>query len=79
MAEYTLEEKDGFTVIGMGTELKSNYTDYDGFIDIVPVAQLFQLKNTSPHSNVMDLKSLETTDLMWSQYGTPCVLQASKR
>lgn len=30
MAEYTLEEKDGFTVIGIGTELKSDYTDYAG-------------------------------------------------
>ncbi|MGG4490904.1 GyrI-like domain-containing protein [Metabacillus idriensis] len=30
MATYTLEEKDGFTVIGLGTELKSDYTDYEG-------------------------------------------------
>lgn len=30
MANYTLEEKDGFTVIGLGTELKSHYTDYAG-------------------------------------------------
>jgi predicted transcriptional regulator YdeE len=30
MANYTLEEKEGFTVIGLGTELKSNYTDYEG-------------------------------------------------
>lgn len=30
MANYTLEEKDGFTVLGIGTELKSNYTDYAG-------------------------------------------------
>ncbi|MHA6528807.1 GyrI-like domain-containing protein [Paenibacillus sp. BAC0078] len=30
MAEYTLIEKDGFTVIGLGTELKSDYTDYAG-------------------------------------------------
>ena len=30
MANYTLEEKDSFTVFGIGTELKSNYTDYAG-------------------------------------------------
>jgi predicted transcriptional regulator YdeE len=30
MADYTLEEKDSFTVIGLGTEIKSDYTDYAG-------------------------------------------------
>ncbi|WP_106495762.1 GyrI-like domain-containing protein [Lentibacillus sp. Marseille-P4043] len=30
MADYTLEEKDGFTVIGLGTDLKSHYTDFAG-------------------------------------------------
>ena len=30
MADYTLEEKDSFTVIGIGTELKSHYTDFAG-------------------------------------------------
>jgi predicted transcriptional regulator YdeE len=30
MASYTLEEKDSFTVIGLGTELKSHYTDFAG-------------------------------------------------
>jgi predicted transcriptional regulator YdeE len=30
MANYTLEEKDSFTVLGLGTELKSAYTDYVG-------------------------------------------------
>ncbi|RHW43438.1 AraC family transcriptional regulator [Neobacillus notoginsengisoli] len=30
MADYTLEEKDGFTVLGIGTELKSDYTDFAG-------------------------------------------------
>jgi predicted transcriptional regulator YdeE len=30
MANYTLEEKDNFTVLGFGTELKSYYTDYAG-------------------------------------------------
>jgi predicted transcriptional regulator YdeE len=30
MTNYTLEEKDGFTVLGIGTELKSDYTDYAG-------------------------------------------------
>lgn len=30
MAMYTLEEKEGFTVLGFGTELKSSYTDYAG-------------------------------------------------
>jgi predicted transcriptional regulator YdeE len=30
MANYTLEEKDSFTVVGFGTELKSHYTDFAG-------------------------------------------------
>ncbi|QHW32265.1 AraC family transcriptional regulator [Paenibacillus rhizovicinus] len=30
MANYTLEQKKGFTVYGLGTELKSSYTDYAG-------------------------------------------------
>ena len=30
MADYILEEKGSFTVLGFGTELKSNYTDFAG-------------------------------------------------
>ncbi|MFS0559387.1 GyrI-like domain-containing protein [Terribacillus sp. 179-K 1B1 HS] len=30
MKNYILEEKDSFTVLGIGTELKSDYTDYAG-------------------------------------------------
>ncbi|MDR0267964.1 GyrI-like domain-containing protein [Paenibacillus sp.] len=30
MAQYTLEEKDSFIVMGIGTELKSDYTDFVG-------------------------------------------------
>jgi predicted transcriptional regulator YdeE len=30
MANYALEEKDSFIVIGLGTELKSDYRDYAG-------------------------------------------------
>lgn len=30
MAAYTIEEKDSFIVLGVGTELKSDYTDYAG-------------------------------------------------
>ena len=30
MANYTLEEKAGFTVFGFGTELNSHYTDFAG-------------------------------------------------
>ncbi len=30
MTNYSLEEKDSFTVLGIGTELKSDYTDYAG-------------------------------------------------
>lgn len=30
MANYTLEEKDSFIVVGIGTELKSDYSDYAG-------------------------------------------------
>lgn len=30
MAGYTIAEKDSFTVIGLGVDLKSDYTDYAG-------------------------------------------------
>ncbi|MED1557214.1 GyrI-like domain-containing protein [Bacillus paramycoides] len=30
MKNYTLEEKDSFIVLGIGTELKSHYTDFAG-------------------------------------------------
>lgn len=30
MSDYTLEEKESFTVVGVGTELKSHYTDMAG-------------------------------------------------
>ncbi|MGW7161229.1 GyrI-like domain-containing protein [Paenibacillus sp. LK1] len=30
MSNYNFEEKDSFIVLGIGTELKSNYTDYAG-------------------------------------------------
>lgn len=30
MADYTLEEKNSFTVLGIGTELTSDYTDFVG-------------------------------------------------
>ncbi|HWO76474.1 MAG TPA: GyrI-like domain-containing protein [Bacillus sp. (in: firmicutes)] len=30
MADYTIEEKDSFIVLGIGTELQSDYTDYAG-------------------------------------------------
>ena len=30
MTNYTLEEKDSFIVLGIGTELRSDYTDYAG-------------------------------------------------
>ncbi|KHF35885.1 hypothetical protein CM49_01823 [Paenibacillus sp. P1XP2] len=28
MKNYTLEEKESFNVLGIGTELRSDYTDY---------------------------------------------------
>lgn len=30
MTNYSIEQKDSFTVLGIGTELKSSYTDYAG-------------------------------------------------
>ncbi|MCM3494955.1 GyrI-like domain-containing protein [Paenibacillus lactis] len=30
MANYSIEEKDSFIVVGIGTELQSDYTDYAG-------------------------------------------------
>jgi predicted transcriptional regulator YdeE len=30
MTNYSIEQKDSFTVLGIGTELKSHYTDFEG-------------------------------------------------
>ena len=30
MKNYTIEEKDSFIVLGIGTEIKSEYTDFAG-------------------------------------------------
>ncbi len=30
MKNYTIEEKDSFIVLGIGTEIKSEYTDFVG-------------------------------------------------
>lgn len=38
MADYALEEKASFTVLGFGTELKSHYTDFVG-LESSPVVE----------------------------------------
>ncbi|WP_419882885.1 GyrI-like domain-containing protein [Peribacillus sp. B-H-3] len=62
MANYTLEEKEGFTVIGLGTELKSNYTDYAGINK--EKADFWQA--VSQDGRLDTLKSMAANDLVFA-------------
>jgi predicted transcriptional regulator YdeE len=61
MADYTLEEKDSFTVLGIGTELKSHYTDYAGINK-----EKADFWSTVKEDGTLDkLKSLATNDYIF--------------
>ncbi|MFD0050974.1 GyrI-like domain-containing protein [Actinomycetes bacterium NPDC127524] len=62
MANYTLEEKEGFTVIGLGTELKSDYTDYAGINK--EKADFWQA--VSQDGRLDTLKSMAANDLVFA-------------
>ncbi|OIK11309.1 GyrI-like domain-containing protein [Bacillus sp. MUM 13] len=62
MANYTLEEKEGFTVIGLGTELKSDYTDYAGINK--EKADFWQA--VSKDGRLDTLKSMAANDLVFA-------------
>ncbi|HEY2420068.1 MAG TPA: GyrI-like domain-containing protein [Neobacillus sp.] len=62
MADYTLEEKDSFTVLGIGTELKSNYTDFAGINK--EKADFWQA--VSQDGRLDTLKSIATNDYIFA-------------
>jgi predicted transcriptional regulator YdeE len=62
MANYTLEEKEGFTVIGLGTELKSDYTDYEGINK--EKSDFWQA--VSQDGRLETLKSMATNDFVFA-------------
>ncbi|MNE43788.1 Bacterial transcription activator, effector binding domain [compost metagenome] len=62
MANYTLEEKEGFTVFGLGTELKSNYTDFAGINK--EKSDFWQA--VSSDGRLDTLKAIATTDYIFA-------------
>ncbi|MBO0959895.1 effector binding domain-containing protein [Neobacillus sp. MM2021_6] len=62
MAQYTLEEKDGFIVLGIGTELKSHYTDFAGITK--EKADFWQA--VSQDGRLDTLKALATNDYIFA-------------
>ncbi|WP_391118682.1 GyrI-like domain-containing protein [Psychrobacillus sp. L3] len=62
MADYTLEEKDSFTVLGIGTELKSDYTDFVGINK--EKADFWQ--TVSQDGTLDTLKSIATNDYVFA-------------
>ncbi len=61
MANYTLEEKDSFIVLGIGVELKSDYTDYTG---INKEKALFW-QEINEDGRLDKLKSIATNDYLF--------------
>ncbi|MCE3201097.1 GyrI-like domain-containing protein [Paenibacillus sonchi] len=62
MAEYTLEQKDSFTVIGLGTELKSDYTDFVG----INKEKTDFWQTVSQDGRLEHLKSISTNDYVFA-------------
>lgn len=62
MADYTIEEKDSFTVLGFGTELKSAYTDFVGLNK--EKADFWQVVNQDGRLDI--LKSVAANDYIFA-------------
>ncbi|MFL0506803.1 GyrI-like domain-containing protein [Ureibacillus sp. 179-F W5.1 NHS] len=62
MENYKLEEKESFIVLGFGTELKSNYTDFAGFNK--EKADFW--KNFSEDGKLDALKAIATNDYIFA-------------
>ncbi|WP_053361191.1 GyrI-like domain-containing protein [Bacillus sp. FJAT-27251] len=62
MANYNIEEKDSFTVLGFGTELKSDYTDFTGIIK--EKADFWQA--VKEDGRIDALKALATNDYIFA-------------
>ena len=61
MANYFLEEKDSFTVVSIGTELKSQYTDFAGINK--EKSDFWQA--ASQDGTLDDLKAIATNDYVF--------------
>ncbi|PZT55070.1 GyrI-like domain-containing protein [Paenibacillus silvae] len=62
MSAYTLEEKDGFIVLGIGTELKSDYTDYVG----INKEKMAFWRTVKQDGRLDKLKSIATNDYIFA-------------
>ena len=62
MADYTLEEKASFTVLGFGTELKSYYTDFAG----LNREKLDFWQTISQDGRLETLKAIATNDYVFT-------------
>lgn len=62
MGNYTLEEKESFTVLGLGTELKSHYTDYAG----ITKEKLDFWQAIKQDGRLNTLKALATNDYIFA-------------
>ncbi|MBZ5215164.1 effector binding domain-containing protein [Bacillus paralicheniformis] len=62
MMNYILEEKDIFTILGIGTELKSDYTDYAGINK--EKAEFWQ--SIKQDGTLDTLKSIATNDFIFA-------------
>src|SRR5699024_10072346 len=61
MANFTLEEKDSFTVLGFGMEIKSEYTDHAGINK--EKADFWEMVNQD--GTLDKLKSIATNDYVF--------------
>jgi len=62
MTNYTLEEKDSFTVLGIGTELKSHYTDFAG----ITKEKADFWEDVKQDGRLETLKSIATNDYIFA-------------
>ncbi|MDF2519366.1 MAG: transcriptional regulator [Sphingobacterium sp.] len=62
MTNYTIEEKDSFTILGFGTELLSNYTDFAGLNQ--EKSDFWQ--TVSQDGRLATLKALATNDYIFA-------------
>ena len=61
MTNYTIEEKESFTVLGIGTEIKSHYTDFVG----VNEEKSAFWKKVNEDGTLDTLKSIATNDYLF--------------
>ncbi|RLQ94010.1 GyrI-like domain-containing protein [Falsibacillus albus] len=72
MADYTLEEKESFTVVGIGTELKSDYRDFaainkekaDFWSDVKEDGRLDALKSVAKNDYIFTVNEAVNNKMM---------------